>query len=448
MNIIIENTQNFLTLPTDDYNDLLDRRKIAKNFLEVVKVQTANVYSINAPWGSGKTWFLKFIEDECKNQNIPFIQFNVWETDYAKDPFQAVLSELLELLQQQIKLCAKEDVVKEFQSELALLERNAEDFLNLRKRMSFSIGLGTPFSPISAQATLNPDNSSLAEYNEMKKVKYGFISNLRNFVNKFDMQLIIAIDELDRCRPDYAISTLEIIKHFFNIEGIKFILAIDKEQLNRTIYTMYGNMPDTDAYLSKFVDIQYTLSNTVKNEYIKKLFENKYSNIRQNLNKLGNESRILIKYNDEDYTGWALYRYEEDENEDILKFISLCEFYNLSLREIDKLCLKFSIILTILIDNSYILQMDFLLQLIMLNIKNVNIYSKLKKIVNIPFVNGMIDNSFKINSTFEEVYKFLVNIKNNPKDSYYFANESLNLYKSHKSLRKYFDIIDFAEGFS
>lgn len=435
MNKIVENTQNFLTLPTDDYNDLLDRRKIAKNFLEVVKVQTANVYSINAPWGSGKTWFLKFIEDECKNQNIPFIQFNVWETDYAKDPFQAVLSELLELLQQQIKLCAKEDVVKEFQRELTLLERNAEDFLNLRKRMSFSIGLGTPLSPVSAQATLNPDNSSLAEYNEMKKVKYGFISNLRNFVNKFDKQLIIAIDELDRCRPDYAISTLEIIKHFFNIEGIKFILALDKEQLNRTIYSMFGNMPDTDTYLSKFVDIQYFLPLSDMRNFVISQINDKYPLIKSSLIRLLKNALVFNKSGNW-YT--TEIQYENYESE----FYNLCVRFKLNLREIEKLSLKLSVILPLIINKKDVFSLTFLIVLILLNIKYNDVYERFKNVSILADNAEWAGKLYWSCNEFRTIYKRVERVLND-KRRYSAYDESMA-----EELISYCELIDFAEGFS
>ena len=103
MTEIIDTSTKKSVLTSVNYEDLLDRRKLAKNFLDVLISHPASVYSINAPWGTGKTWFLKFIEDECKEQNVPFIQFNVWETDYAKDPFQAILSELMNLLHIQIE---------------------------------------------------------------------------------------------------------------------------------------------------------------------------------------------------------------------------------------------------------------------------------------------------------------------------------------------------------
>ena len=71
--------------------------------------------------------------------------------------------------------------------------------------------------------------------------------------------LVFIIDELDRCRPDYAISLLERLKHLFNVEGIFFILAIDREQLNSSVTAAYGEGIDTDGYLRRFIDVPYSL---------------------------------------------------------------------------------------------------------------------------------------------------------------------------------------------
>ena len=53
-------------------------------------------------------------------------------------------------------------------------------------------------------------------------------------------KIIIFVDELDRCRPTYAIEVLECVKHLFSVEGLVFVLALDDEQLRNTIASVYG----------------------------------------------------------------------------------------------------------------------------------------------------------------------------------------------------------------
>jgi predicted KAP-like P-loop ATPase len=72
--------------------------------------------------------------------------------------------------------------------------------------------------------------------------------------------LIIFIDELDRCRPLYAIECLERIKHIFGIKRLIFVLSIDKKNLAKSIQSQYGNI-DTNNYLRRFIDLEFDLKN-------------------------------------------------------------------------------------------------------------------------------------------------------------------------------------------
>jgi hypothetical protein len=71
--------------------------------------------------------------------------------------------------------------------------------------------------------------------------------------------LIIFIDDLDRCKPDYTIKLLECIKHFFSVPGAVFVLAIDSDSLGASVRASYGDAIDTDNYLRKFIDWRYRL---------------------------------------------------------------------------------------------------------------------------------------------------------------------------------------------
>lgn len=69
-------------------------------------------------------------------------------------------------------------------------------------------------------------------------------------------KLVIFIDELDRCKPSYALEMLERIKHYFDDDRIIFIVSVNKEQLIHTILNYYGNGFDSTGYLNKFFDLE------------------------------------------------------------------------------------------------------------------------------------------------------------------------------------------------
>src|SRR5690625_1737253 len=67
--------------------------------------------------------------------------------------------------------------------------------------------------------------------------------------------LVVVVDELDRCRPDYALALLEIIKHFFSVEHVHFVLGVNRKALEHSVRARYGSGIDAERYLRKFVSL-------------------------------------------------------------------------------------------------------------------------------------------------------------------------------------------------
>jgi hypothetical protein len=71
--------------------------------------------------------------------------------------------------------------------------------------------------------------------------------------------VVFVIDELDRCRPSYAVGLLEKVKHLFSVDGLVFVLGIDRHQLAQSVRSLYGSGMDADGYLRRFIDLDYRL---------------------------------------------------------------------------------------------------------------------------------------------------------------------------------------------
>ena len=76
---------------------------------------------------------------------------------------------------------------------------------------------------------------------------------------KLQYPAFIFIDELDRCRPSYAVEMLETIKHIFDIKGIIFVVATDTEQLQHAVKAIYGEGFDARLYLGRFFNSRFSL---------------------------------------------------------------------------------------------------------------------------------------------------------------------------------------------
>jgi hypothetical protein len=73
-------------------------------------------------------------------------------------------------------------------------------------------------------------------------------------------KLVIVVDELDRCRPDYALNLLEVIKHFFNVENVHFVLGVNLTELENSVRARYGAGVNASKYLQKFYNVRMPLA--------------------------------------------------------------------------------------------------------------------------------------------------------------------------------------------
>jgi hypothetical protein len=83
---------------------------------------------------------------------------------------------------------------------------------------------------------------------------------------------LFVVDELDRCRPTFAIEVLERIKHLFNVPHLVFLIGADLGQLGKSIKAVYGDIDSAD-YLHRFLDIEVKLPVADKLQYVYALWE-------------------------------------------------------------------------------------------------------------------------------------------------------------------------------
>ncbi len=117
---------------------------------------------------------------------------------------------------------------------------------------------------------------TIKDFTKRKKCIAEFRSELEEFVKDSENKkpVIFIIDELDRCRPTYAVELLEQLKHFFSVNGIVFILSIDKMHLASSVKGFYGTSEiNTDEYLRRFIDLEYSIPKPSNKSFCKYLFE-------------------------------------------------------------------------------------------------------------------------------------------------------------------------------
>ena len=99
----------------------------------------------------------------------------------------------------------------------------------------------------------------LQDHTQEKASLQYFRTGLEAAAKTQDKPVVIFIDELDRCGPNFAVWLIERVKHFFDVPNVVFVLLINREQLEKAIKGVYGAETDATAYLGKFVNFFFFL---------------------------------------------------------------------------------------------------------------------------------------------------------------------------------------------
>ena len=143
---------------------------------------------------------------------------------------------------------------------------------------------------------------------------------------------VVMIDELDRCRPSYAVELLEVTKHLFSVNHIVFVIAINRQELAHSIKALYGEGFDAEDYLRRFFDVDFRLPEPGREAFINDLFR----------------STKIADYfmrAEEQEKKWA-YAYEGRR-----LLLAFSETFNLSLRQIQQAVHRVGLVFSSLSDN-------------------------------------------------------------------------------------------------
>lgn len=261
-------------LPTDENlvltikENLLDRNSELNSFCHLLSNSNSmNSIALDGRWGSGKTFFVKQcalllnaknslsnldkqlaheILEVCKesnsfdglqDNNLLAVYFDAWENDSEEDP---VLSLIYRITQQ---------------LDLRTNKFDKDYFAGL----FFAIADAITDRPISNVLKCAKETDFLDVIHQNERLNTTITKFFNDGLFKNAKHLIIFIDELDRCRPSYAVRLLERIEHYFINEQITFVFSVNLEQLQHTIKNFYGNDFDACRYLDRFFDLRLSL---------------------------------------------------------------------------------------------------------------------------------------------------------------------------------------------
>lgn len=349
--------------------DVLNRKKTLLQLVKLLNSLDDNfVISIDGDWGVGKTFFIKqllylyenknyseyiekkYIEyiNDFKSKYIP-IYYNAWENDNHTNVIESFIYNILDAFPKY-----KKDLKKKKQD----FEEIVKPFLkNLVEKTTLGFISKETLENIKSFEDLSKDVITTEEQKEG-------LYEIFNLLTENNIRILLIIDELDRCKPDYAIKVLETIKHFFNYEKITTLVVTNNNQLSECIKHVYGYNFNGYEYLNKMYDTVLSLNTENLENYI-------------------------TEYLDFPNTGYL----SEEISYSIIKYL------NFSLRECNsfvsmyKISLKYINLTHGFDQEAYLIQSNIFLPLgLALKIKNISEYTKYIKGKSDSFIKNFVKN--------------------------------------------------------
>lgn len=331
-------------------HDEFNRKPIAEN---IIRLLTSDIdlspMVIDGGWGTGKTEFCQKLIRLMQQQHPDYqpIYIDAFRSDHSGEPLLALLAEI-------IKTCtppkdSDEKLIEEHKDRIRritkaagflmktvakaavghVLKQNTDDLaeelqqiMNDDQEADSLAETVTDAAATIASHTIDATvEALLKEQIEAEKNLETLKACLKEFAE--EKPIILFIDELDRCRPDYAVDMLEVIKHVFDVENVKVVLVTNTKQLRAAINHRYGVAVDAQKYLDKFLKYSFALPDKVVARFEEERALVAVEHFKQLIRKSrwANELKDLI-----------------DERSPTINFISdMVERNNLSLRETERL---------------------------------------------------------------------------------------------------------------
>jgi hypothetical protein len=250
-----------ITTKTFDERDEFKRKSIAEKAIKLLKSDIdISPMVIDGSWGIGKTEFchkLINLMKEGSTHNIIYI--DAFKADHVDEPLMTVLAEIIKILPEGPR--RKAFINRVLPAVRYTLKTAAKAGISHLLRQDFADIANDFDKTIQKVADDSIDKIAktiLKDHVEAEKSLQALQTALTAIASQDP--IVIFIDELDRCRPNFAVDMLEIIKHTFDVEGVSFVLITNTQQLKASINHCYGQAVDAQRYLDKFIKFRFELS--------------------------------------------------------------------------------------------------------------------------------------------------------------------------------------------
>ncbi|WNL45660.1 P-loop NTPase fold protein [Dyella sp. BiH032] len=263
--------------------------------------------ALDAAWGAGKTFFVKNWSDDLRLLGHPVVYFDAWENDIGDEASVALMAAVVEAMHawQKANLPRNAKLRKQASGLLAESKKNLRRALVPASKVLLSgvlqkaIGVGfeelsdamsksdSPEDPWGRatkaadeildklfQENLVSHQSRKDELAAFRKAVHDHLLLVKERSSKEStLPMFIFVDELDRCRPSYAVKLLEEVKHIFGVVDVVYVISTNLHQLQNSVRSLYGAEFDGAGYLRRLFDREYVLPETDGKTFAATLFD-------------------------------------------------------------------------------------------------------------------------------------------------------------------------------
>lgn len=253
--------------------DALKRQPVVEFVRDLIKqLEGPFVLALDSPWGTGKTTVVRMLRASLKSEGFASVYFNAWKEDYVSDPLIPMVAAIDELK------VADPEAGKQFGERMATVKRVASKvakrgFVAAVKLATMNaVDLEEVTEDVLSSAAGDVADDLIESFKQEKASLERFREALEDAIKAVQSEgsskpLVFFIDELDRCRPTFAIELLERVKHLFDVKNLVCVLSIDKQQLEAITAAVYGERIDAPEYLRRFIDLEYGLPRLEANDF-------------------------------------------------------------------------------------------------------------------------------------------------------------------------------------
>ncbi len=273
----------------EEKEDLIGLDAFLGEFNSIVENSSYSVYGLTGGWGTGKSIFINMWERSLTKNN--YIHIDAFAKDYESDAFLVLFGSIYKYLEQQN--AASKQILKQFFDD-------SKKFLMNTGKATGKFIFNTLTDKIIGSESLKTFVSDLLDTYcddilqkciEEENIHDSLVKTLEKITVNLSNPLYIIIDELDRCRPSFALEMLEKVKHIFSVTKIKFILVYNPEIFDKIIEKEYGLKNGGSRYLNKFIEKTIPIKQPIS---IRKWLKYEINNITQ---EIFPDSNITYLYN-------------------------------------------------------------------------------------------------------------------------------------------------------